>query len=165
MRLLFTLATSAPAGPIETLQSLSTAGGLYDNHVASRAFEHATLEVCWRDGAQWSDVHAAGEDTRGGDCLPGDVGFVIETISRGELDWHEAVADCLADGMRLATIFEASVARPLGAEPVGDDDWWLSGPLGMDDYVSYKAPAIDNIGRIQGLGVTAGYPQAYVCAL
>ena len=63
-------------------------------------------EVCFKQGQVLSDIHTVSESTMGGQCLPGDVGWVIERDERASSSWAEAMAACLVVGMRLPEPFE-----------------------------------------------------------
>lgn len=68
------------------------------------------IEVCFGGGAAQSDLHAAGGSTAGGNCLPGDPGFVITQSSLGQMTWPEATVECTSWGMRLPDLTELTAA-------------------------------------------------------
>ena len=120
--------TASPSGTATANQ------GLYSNWIAAFAPPFAYSEVCFGDGAVRFDVHSSGESTDGGNCLPGDTGFVIERVERNTgllVTWLEAKAACLADGMRLLEPFEwqfaCDNAAMLEVERMTLDQWeWVS---------------------------------------
>ena len=102
-----------------TVGSISTNDGQYDNRIADRTFPYAYTEICFKGGAVYHDEHSGGESTVGGNCSPGDVGFVIEqneeerinsTGAKGPDYWEQAKAACLKDKMRLPEPFEFKYA-------------------------------------------------------
>ena len=99
-----------PAGwaqtPLETLGSMSSNNGLYSNRIAKFTPPSGYSEVCFKDGVVLSDVHTMGEPPTGGNCVPGDVGWMIERDQRGPSPWDVAKAECLTFGMRLPEPFE-----------------------------------------------------------
>ena len=103
-------ALKAPSGSAESEQlgSLSPNSGFYNNRISDFSHSAAYTEVCFKNGAMWNDQHAAGGSTAGGDCLPGDRGWIIEAVSRPALIWAEAKAECLKYDMRLPEPFELS---------------------------------------------------------
>lgn len=107
-----TLQSTAAAGAeettdaLESARGLSASQGLYDNRIPDFAHSLAFVEICFRDGALLVDQNAAGDDTTGGDCSPGDVGWILEQDNRAETDWTSAKATCLQHGMRLPEIWE-----------------------------------------------------------
>lgn len=88
---------------------LTANSGLYGNTIADFSPPLAYTEVCFKGGAVAFDVHATGETTAGGNCVPGDIGWIIERFERGgeeDFSWTEARAACLMFGMRLLEPFE-----------------------------------------------------------
>ena len=88
--------------------SLSANLGMYDNRIANFSPRNAYTEVCIKNGTVLHDVHLTGdESTAGGNCLPSDVGWIIERDERETTEsWDMAKMLCLLDGMRLPEIFE-----------------------------------------------------------
>lgn len=83
--------------------------GVYDNRIPDFSPPNAYTEVCLKGGAVEYDIHSGGEPTTGGDCLPGDIGWVIERFERGggaPQRWFGARHACLLDGMRLPEPYE-----------------------------------------------------------
>lgn len=86
---------------------LTANAGLYNNRIVEFSPPLPYVEVCFKNGDFDFDLHVNGADsTAGGDCLPGDVGWVIEREERVAAFWEDARADCLIDGMRLPEAFE-----------------------------------------------------------
>ena len=97
-----------PDGSLQTTASVGasvTANlGMYRNTIVDFAPPNAYTEICIKAGAVQFDIHAALESTQGGDCLPGDVGWIIERLERdlgAQVSWSSARLECLKDGMRL----------------------------------------------------------------
>lgn len=100
----------AASVPTEIINS-STASGKtgYFNQIPSTSFipPYAYTEVCFKSGSVQHDIHTVSESTAGGNCLPGDIGFIAEKAQRsGRRSWAGSVAHCVANGMRLGTEFE-----------------------------------------------------------
>lgn len=89
-----------------TASGLSSNTGMYDNRIPDESFAAAYTEVCFKSGATQNDQHAGGESTAGGNCLPGDVGYIIEQNERTAEHWEDAKATCLENSMRLPESFE-----------------------------------------------------------
>jgi hypothetical protein len=69
----------------------------------------AYIEICFKNRGMLIDNHNASENTRGGNCIPGDTGYIIEKDIRNNgqnLPWTKARVDCIKDGMRLPELFE-----------------------------------------------------------
>lgn len=92
-------------------KSQSFSEGMYNNRIVNQSFSRAYTEVCFKNGESLRDLHPDGGSTLGGNCIPGDRGFVIEQKRRvntrsESVSWTKAKANCLKDGMRLPEIFE-----------------------------------------------------------
>lgn len=102
--------------PDSTLQSTAAAGasttanqGQYSNTIADFTPPNAYTEICIKAGMVAFDIHAASESTQSGNCLPGDVGWIIERFEReagAQVTWYSARLECLKNGMRLPESFE-----------------------------------------------------------
>jgi hypothetical protein len=79
---------------------------MYANRIPSLTHNRPYTEICFKDGEVEFDLHSANESTEGGNCLPNDVGWVIEQDERSTQPWEEARAECLLSGMRLLEVFE-----------------------------------------------------------
>ncbi|MEM8995610.1 MAG: hypothetical protein AAGF23_12565, partial [Acidobacteriota bacterium] len=93
--------------------SASANQGLYSNTIAAFSPPLDYSEVCFKADGLQVDIHMAGESTDGGNCVPGDIGFVIERTERDQsatVPWTQARANCLMDGMRLLEPFEWLIA-------------------------------------------------------
>ena len=90
----------------ESLRSTTTNDGLYSNRIADLTPPRAYTEVCLFGGSILVDLHDVSESAEGGNCEPGDIGWIIEREERVADTWVEAKADCLLDGMRLPEPFE-----------------------------------------------------------
>ena len=119
----------------------STSSGLYSNRIPDVTPPNAYTEICFKAGATMFDIHAAGEPTSGGNCLPGDTGWVIERFERiaGATEtWAQARAACLRDGMRLPEPFEyrftCDDANPFAVVDLADDwEWALNSSFVVPD--------------------------------
>ena len=123
--------------PDGTLQVTAGGGsaennGLYSNTIADFSPPNAYTEICIKNGTVESDIHDPGEPTAGGDCEPGDIGWVIERFERNSgaaVPWSTARLECLKDGMRLPEPFEWQVActdQALAVSDMEDDAEWAS---------------------------------------
>jgi len=111
-------------------QGGSANSGLYNNRIPDREFSSAFTEVCFGDGAVNADIHTVAESTAGGNCLPGDLGWIIERDERSAQTWEFAKAQCLLEGMRLPEPFELKYscknAAIFGLSDMTDDFEWSS---------------------------------------
>lgn len=99
-----TVQTTA-AGPATS--GITANAGLYDNRIIDFSPPLPYIEVCFVGGGIEFDIHVnGGESTAGGDCAPGDRGWVIEREARAANYWEEARAECLLSEMRLLEPFE-----------------------------------------------------------
>ena len=95
----------------KTTTGLTLNSGMYDNRIPEGSYPYAYTEICFKGGNILNDQHSGGQSTAGGNCLPGDVGFIIEQNDRSEFRvWTIAKENCLRDGMRLPEPFEYQVA-------------------------------------------------------
>lgn len=112
--------------PVASAQSLGgfvrAEQGLYTNTIvdASPALDY--VEICWPGGSTTSDVHLGGGPTAGGNCQPGDHGFLVtaEGHPNGQQTWLVGRAWCrgtgsLGLGMRLPEPDEAHIIACSGA--------------------------------------------------
>ncbi|MEM8995609.1 MAG: hypothetical protein AAGF23_12560 [Acidobacteriota bacterium] len=141
--------------PDSTIQTTASPGGaatanqgLYSNRITAFAPPYAYTEVCFGDSGFRFDVHSIGESTDGGNCLPGDTGFVIERAERDDgalVTWLAAKSACLAHGMRLLEPFEwqfaCDNAAVLELERMTFNQWeWVSNssvPSILEYYAFY----------------------------
>ena len=96
----------AAGGVRDSVYSMTANDGMYDNRIADMTPPLAYTEVCFKGGSTQYDYHAVSESTAGGNCLPGDVGFIIERDQRTGAMWVAARQNCLNFGMRLPEPFE-----------------------------------------------------------
>ncbi len=127
-----TLQLSA-AAPSTAVRSLTAKAGLYSNTIADLSPTQAFTEICFKAGAMHFDIHVAGESTTGGNCLPGDTGWIIDRFEResgAAQDWTSARALCLMDGMRLPEPFEIQLtcdnADMFAVSDLLDDEEWAT---------------------------------------
>ncbi len=121
--------------PDGTIQTTAAGGsgvtgnsGLYDNRIINFEPSQPFSEICFKQGQVLVDIHAVSESTAGGDCLPGDLGWVIERNQRSAALWVNARVVCLLEGMRLPEPFEwfysCNNAPAFGLNNmVGDWEW------------------------------------------
>ncbi len=116
-------------------QSKATANqGLYSNIIVAFSPPHAYSEICFKSGGFQFDVHTIGEPTEGGNCLPGDRGFIVERTEREEgavATWAQARSTCLVHEMRLLEPFEWQFACDnaglLELDNMAEEQWeWAS---------------------------------------
>lgn len=87
-------------------QGVTANSGFYSNTIVDFSPPNAFTEVCFKAGSVSFDIHASGESTTGGNCLPGDTGWVLERFERPVDSWTAARAACRLDDMRLPEPFE-----------------------------------------------------------
>lgn len=83
--------------------------GLYSNVIVEMTPPEMYTEICIKDGSVLADIHVGGESSAGGNCIPGDTGWIIERDQRAALTWPEARMKCLTIGMRLPEMFDLSI--------------------------------------------------------
>lgn len=122
--------TQTTAASTTTDGSLTANEGLYSNKVPQFTHNVPFTEICFKNGGVASDQHLSGESTNGGNCLPGDIGWVVEADERTADTWNSARADCLVIGMRLPEAFEfqfsCNSAGLFGLNNMDDDSEWIS---------------------------------------
>lgn len=128
--------------------SLSPNLGQYSNQVPRAEPLAAYTEICFRDGVVDSDQHSSGEATNGGNCAPGDTGWLIERDERAAKCWDAAKAECLKFGMRLPEPFEFHYSCR-NATVFG-----LNAMTGNYEWATNSAFPIDDGVRGSGLGAT-----------
>lgn len=133
-----TLQTSAAGKAPLALETLTANDGLYRNRIVSMVPPRPYTEVCIVEGGVSFDIQAGGESTVGGNCQPGDVGWIIERDQRDightfEVPWTEARLDCLKDGMRLPEPFEWQLSCD------HRDTWSLTGMTNEAEWASNRA--------------------------
>ena len=131
-----------------TVGALTANQGLYENRIAYFTPPLAYTEICFKNGTVSFDSHLGGESTAGGNCEPGDLGWIIEQQERTEQPWEEARQACLVDGMRLPEPFEWKLSCE-GASTYDisatTDDW---------EWTSNVASAIEAANGRTGIGVS-----------
>lgn len=115
----------------------------YDNKIADISPRNDYVEICFKDGNTFTDAHNGGENTAGGNCLPGDVGFIIEKKQRNKANWTMAKKSCLEDGMDIPTPFEWQLscyhAKEWSLENMTGDGWEWAASEGSPQVVFNKA--------------------------
>ena len=134
-----------------TTTGLSANTGMYDNRIPDESFAAAYTEVCFKGGATQNDQHAGGESTAGGNCLPGDVGYIIEQNERTADYWEQAKKTCLENGMRLPEPFEYKVscvdAATFGLSSM-TGNWEWSSNFALPMYTTYNGVASAVMGNL-----------------
>ena len=119
---------------------------MYTNTIADMTPGVAYTEVCFKAGSVLTDIHAVSGPTTGGNCVPGDPGWIIEKNARAGDEWVTCRMTCLKLGMRLPEVFEFqfscmnSSAFGLVINPAVDE--WAS---------NYPVPMY--MGAVTGMGV------------
>jgi hypothetical protein len=90
--------------------------GEYTNKIPDATPPNAYSEICFKGGTTKYDNHSSSETTQGGNCVPGDPGFVIEKNTRGKANHDEARFSCVSLGMRLPEMDEFSFAMKHASE-------------------------------------------------
>lgn len=140
------------------------ATGLYSNRIVLTSPTVGYSEVCFKAGATKADVHQAAESTAGGNCVPGDTGWIVERAERSAKKWSEAVGTCLQLGFRLPEVFEFKFSCDnqnllvLGLQDMNDDFEWASNktvPMtdasaGASEVYSIAAPAMGGANCLGG---------------
>ena len=138
-----------PPSLIAEAGALSPNTGQYANVISRLKPPAAYAEVCFKEGSMMADLHASSESPNGGNCAPGDLGWIIEKYEREAECWHEAKATCLKEGMRLPEAFEYHVSCDNGTVLE------LSAMTGNYEWAANAAfPIADSGGRGSGLGAT-----------
>jgi hypothetical protein len=121
------LQATAAATPTQ-VGSLSGNAGLYNNRIPNFSHNVSFVEVCVKNATVQNDFNNGGGSTQGGNCLPGDVGWVIEVNERAADTWVNARITCLRSGMRLPEVFEyvysCSIAGVLGLAQMTNNLEW-----------------------------------------
>ncbi len=149
-----------PDGTMQ-LTAASTSGGsttandgLYDNKIPDFSPPLSYTEICFKGGSILVDIHAIGEPTAGGSCVPGDVGWVIERDERLAASWEVARAECLVAGMRLPEPFEYKLSC------VDAATYGLNDMVGAWEWASNSAMVVSDINK----GVAAEVMGEVSCA-
>lgn len=122
----------AASGGASTAQvgSLSPNIGMYANQIPSMTPPAAYTEICFKSGATSFDAHSVSESTAGGNCVPGDIGYILEQNVRTTKTWELAKEICTQNNMRLPEVFELKLACKNQATwsltSIGDGNEWSS---------------------------------------
>lgn len=106
------------------------------------ALDVGFTEICFKAGSILVDRHPSGGTTSGGNCRPGDKGYVLEVAERPADLWVNAMASCLADGWRMPDEFEwfyaceNNIDLSLGLANMTDDSEWAGDEAVPDDNIS-----------------------------
>lgn len=121
---------------VEAISGMTANGGMYDNRIPQGSFPADYTEICFKGGSTLNDQHIAGQLTAGGNCLPDDIGFIIEQNERTAQEWESARETCLNINMRLPEIFEFKLscdnAGAFGLlSMTGNNEWSSNFPMAM----------------------------------
>ncbi len=145
-----------PDGTTQSTASISIIGttansGLYGNTIADITPPLPFTEICFTQGQVLSDIHVIPKSTAGGNCVPGDVGWIIEQDRRPAATWDSAKVDCLLDGMRLPEVFEwlysCNNAVLFGLSMEGEWEWSSNSSVPRDDGGSTTGAAVNTVGN------------------
>ena len=154
--------------------------GLYNNRIPDFLPPNPYTEICFKSSGITADIHVTSEPPNGGQCEPGDVGYIIERDERPEsLIWAEARVACLVDGMRLLEPFEWQLgcinADSFGISAMIDDEelasnsthpFWINNVFGRS--VTVLGNGACDYGSMRWVNRTDGNPGdsvAFRCAL
>ena len=143
-----------PDGSIQTTAAPNVGAsanyGLYDNRIVEAVFSAAFTEVCMKNGSVSSDIHSANESTAGGNCLPGDTGWIIERDQRTASTWEDARMECLLNGMRLPEVFEFLYTckrdTTFGLSDMTDDYEWAANTVESKTFSGIGSLGISSAG-------------------
>lgn len=105
-------------------------------------------EVCFKEGKTLTDISLKNTPTTGGNCNPGDVGFIIESNEREAQSWQEARTICTEDGMRLPEPFEWQLACH------NAKTWSINKIVGNWEWASnvvYPLNVMNNMGMVSAI--------------
>ena len=72
-----------PSSPIYNgIISISPNNGMYNNRIISISPPYHYTEICFKGSSINFDVHLASKSNEGGNCEPGDIGYIIERYER-----------------------------------------------------------------------------------
>lgn len=128
--------------------SLSPNTGQYANQIGRLEPPEAYTEICFIAETVGSDQHNGTESTNGGNCAPGDIGWIIEQEERPAKCWDAAKAACLQLGMRLPGPFEFHYSCRNSVA------FGLNGMTGNYEWATNSAFPIADSVRGSGLGAT-----------
>ena len=121
------------SGDSAVAQSASANAGLYSNKIVDMIPPQPYTEIRFKGGAVLVDIHSGNETTVGGNCVPGDTGWILERLERADgatSFWTTARATCLMARMRLPEPFEwqyaCDNAALFGVSALTDDWEWAS---------------------------------------
>lgn len=128
-----------PDGSLQTTAAVQVIGGsanagLYDNRIVEMVPPLPFSEICIKNGQVFGDIHVGSESTSGGNCGPGDIGFVIERNQRAAVNWEDARLNCRLASLRLPEPFEflysCNNAGTFGLNNMtGDWEWASNGVI------------------------------------
>ena len=141
----------AQAPAVDVLRSQTANSGLYDNRIANFTPPNDYTEVCIVAGAVLNDQNPGGSSPVGGNCDPGNIGWLVEREERSALVWEAARMECLKDSMRLPEPFEwkygCANAALLGLDSMINDYEWAS------NFAVHQSDSDNHVGAtVFGLG-------------
>lgn len=84
----------------------------------------------YQSGSTSFDSHSVSESTAGGNCVPGDTGYILEQNVRTTKTWELAKEICTQNNMRLPEVFELKLAcknqTTWSLTSIGDGNEWSS---------------------------------------
>ncbi len=101
---------AASSGGSDAANSMTANSGMYENKIIAMNPPAAYTEICFKNGATYYDIHAAGAATGGGNCSVGDTGYIIEDAVRSAAYFTTAKQVCTENNMRLPEPYEWQLA-------------------------------------------------------
>ncbi len=101
---------AASSGGSDASNSMTANSGMYENKIIAMNPPAAYTEICFKNGATYYDIHAAGAATGGGNCSVGDTGYIIEDAVRSTAYFTTAKQVCTENNMRLPEPYEWQLA-------------------------------------------------------
>lgn len=124
--------------------SLTGNSGLYSNTIVDTTPGNPYTEVCIKNSNLLFDQHNESSSTQGGNCVPGDIGYIIEKNENPAARWTLAKVECLKKGMRLPESFEWQLAC------LNNDSAGLSKMIGSNEFEWTGNTALMLLGNYDG---------------
>ncbi len=168
---------AASSGGSDAANSMTANSGMYENKIIAMNPPAAYTEICFKNGATYYDIHAAGVATGGGNCSVGDTGYIIEDAVRSAAHFTTAKQVCTENNMRLPEPYEWQLAcmnaSTWGLSSMGTQWEWASNftlPMYDGGYLGVGAAIFGSSGCTYAnwdwLGFNSGnqYSYYYRCA-
>ena len=168
---------AASSGGSDAANSMTANSGMYENKIIAINPPAAYTEICFKNGATYYDIHAAGAATGGGNCSVGDTGYIIEDAVRSAAYFTTAKQVCTENNMRLPEPYEWQLAcmnaSTWGLSSMGTQWEWASNftlPMYNSSYYGVGAAVFGTSGCYYAgwywLGDNSGYQfsASYRCA-